>query len=586
MMETCPICFKKQQNNKIWIHANSFVGGHTLISWNKASDPSRVQMKPMTKEDLVIDGFDESDDYAFRTSNSKEVSDDITVHFNALTSDELIDQIISYIPSFEDEEYADDEIGKLREKMSAGTDESPLSILVRQYRETESLQEHEIKTYRILLRAFERYACLQDIFANKDALGNTSISFTPLLKIIPGTGVTTLKIYRIEKDGSARLHRTENIVAKDEATVILTPDTLSLISVYADDELVMQFEHYQPDERMLAIEWRLEKDALDDELEAMQQDLKYEHSGVEMTPEEVSWAAAERQKAPLDYISSRPSPSYVKNFINYFYIDTYPLLVALQKKFYLAAKEADLLFSVDYDRTSLITDSGYVGINLASNYLGGNILFYLTDDSHRPLSRFMRMSDENDMSDYNAKVRLVEIEAYRKRIASVMKVKAPSVAEDINQIIEEAKTDPTITPETVWMHLIKEIARRQSQFPDAFKLYYAIAEEMNSNFTVDKKFFKEYVTYDHSTEMFTFSTTLDPAHSYALCVHSFDRYDDEFYSEYFPSFNTSVDYLANSRDYYIMYAINATNYRRSGFLLACTIDGCLIASDNLEVVRR
>ena len=99
------------------------------------------------------------------------------------------------------------------------------------------------------------------------------------------------------------------------------------------------------------------------------------------------------------------------------------------------------------------------------------------------------------------------------------------------------------------------------------QVFFGIMEEYLGNFTLDRNFFLDDVTFYHATSIFTFPRIKDK--DYVLAVCSFNKYNNNVEENYYPSFNTSIEIQTTEYDYTIMYAIDKSNYRRSGFIIAC-----------------
>jgi hypothetical protein len=559
---------------------------------------------------MIIGGFNESGNYSFYSAKGADKSLTMTLFFLSISSEKYVSQLKSYVSSFIDDGYAESVFSTIQKEMEKGyeslkkekedaisavkrkVDEksiheddakaaiknyelqylhdmrvspTPLEIACDMYSKIKDLQAFEISTYSQIFQVFERYAYLQAISMNMDNRCDISITSdaAPLLTV--GAMVTKIVLEKVTSRGVIP-YKTIEVPCSGRYILRFGVDRSYRILLYSDNEMVCTMNHYQMDEACLSYLWTEEKTLSDEIEQAMSDDMMYDNTGIEMTHEEKEYAIAEKKKGAFDCICCRPRLDHIHWNKMYFYIDEYEMLNALGKKFYLAGKESDLLFTANNERNSEITNE-YASIDCKENYLDGNILFYVIDGSHRIVSKVTRYSYDEDLSEYNYKLRNVEIDAYNQRIQNILKVQAPYAKNTVEKLLDNARGDETISVDGLWKYLISSISGDNSFTEDKIKVYHALLEDLSVNSTCDADFFDSGVLYSHATDIYAFPGKKKP---YALAVYAFNDSDSTIHSWFYPSFNASIDIQARQYDCYIMFAIDSETYKRSGFILAKT----------------
>lgn len=581
-----PVCITRQIGSLAQLHINSYNHEHDTLCWYKGRDKSRLFQVKLPSADIVISGIKESAEYTFYTMDSvtQDCSAEHTAYFNCDSPYEHMDKLRSYVSVFDDPEYANtvtSKIAAMLEKQeqrisndsTIGVEQyavtpvtkdliTPIELFQEEWEAITEPQDYEYSCFAKLYQVFERYYTLKCIAINKDNDIKFSIDglFSPTLK--PGYQISRFDVFA-KKNG---LWRKERIVRVDDDSVNIGYDfsTVYKIRAYArSSELAYEFIHFQPDESMYSYLWDSTPQKYDDTISA---DITLDHDGVSMTPTEIQWYNLTSKLGAADWIAVRPEFSNISNYIIYFFIPSFSLLMAMGKKFYLAAQETDLTFGVDYQCLAEITGE-YVGVDYASCYLGGSVYFYIVDENMQPVSKVTRFSFDDDLDNYNDKVRQLEVRNYCQRLEDVMQVRFPKAVAEISAYGGVLSTTLSGYTECLWRYMISRMNMTQGDWISRPRVFFGIMEEYLGNFTLDRNFFLGDVSFYHATSVFTFPRIKD--RDYVLAVCSFNRYNNNIEENYYPSFNTSIEIQTTEYDYTIMYAIDKTTYRRSGFIIAC-----------------
>ncbi len=580
-----PVCITKQIGALAQLHVNSYGYGHDTLCWYKGRDMSRTFHVQLPCADIIISGFKESAEYTFYTMNSKNQvrSSEHTAYFNCDSPCDHINKLKGYVSVYEDPEYANNLMGRIGTALeqqeafvstnsSIGAEQyavmpatkdmvTPVEILQQEWEAVADPQDYEYAVFAKIYQVLERYYTLKCIAINKDHDIDFDIDgmFSPVLK--PGYQITRFDVYTRKNDIWCK----ERMIPADRDEINVGYDfaTVYKIKAYAGSELTYEFIHYQPDETMYSYLWNTSSQKIEDTINA---DISLDHDNIDMTPTEVAWYNASAKLGAADWIAIRPQFSNVANYVLYFYIPSYSLLMAIGKKFYLAAQETDLAFGIDYQCLVEITGE-YVGVNYADCYLGGDVYFYIVDENMNPVSKVTRFSFEDDLSDYNEKVRQLETRNYQQRLEDIMQVRFPKAVSEISAYCGILASTSSGYTECLWRSMIARMNMTQGDWISRPKVFFGIIEEYLGNFTLDRNFFLDDVTFYHATSIFTFPRIKDKDYVLAMC--SFNKYNNNVEENYYPSFNTSIEIQTTEYDYTIMYAIDKNNYRRSGFIIAC-----------------
>lgn len=584
-----PVCITKQIGSLAQLHINSFGHGHDTLYWFKAHDRSRMFHVQLSSADVIISGFKESSEYTFFTMNSKaEVpSSEHTAYFNCDSPLSHMNKLKDYVSVYDDQDYANALVSKIAgileqqenhiaNERSVAIDKqftvtpadkdiiTPIEILQDEWDAVEEPQDYEYSIFAKLYQVLERYYTLKCEAINKDhnIAFHVDGLFSPVLK--PGYQITRFDVYA-KKNG---IWNKERIIRVDRDTVNVGYNfaTVYKICAYADSEMAYEFIHYQPDEDMYSYLWNMAPQKDDETISA---DIALDHDNIDMTPTEIQWYTEAKKVGAADWIAIRPQYSNITNYILYFYIPSYSLLRAFGKKFYLAAQETDLMFGVDYQCLAEITGE-YVGIDYANCYLSGDVYFYIVDENLTPVSKVTRFSFDDDLSSYQEKVRQLEVKSYRQRLEDIMQVRFPKAVSEVSAYCGILSTSSSGYTESLWRDMLARMNMSQGNWLSRPKVFFGIMEEYLGNFTLDRNFFLDDVTFYHATSIFTFPRIKDK--NYVLAVCCFNKYSGNIEENYYPSFNTSIEIQTTEFDYTIMYAIDKDSYRRSGFIIACRED--------------
>ena len=598
-----PICITKQIGSLAQLHINSYGYGHDTLYWYKAHDKSRMFHVKLSGADVIISGFKESAEYTFFTMSSKNKvsSATHTSYFNCDPPRSHLKKLKEYTANYDDPDYVDELISRIadvlenQESTITNNDSieidktfyvtpavhdivTPIELLKQEWSKTKDPQEYEYSAYAKIYQIFERYCMLKCKAINKDHGIDFDIEglFSPVLR--PGYQITRFDVYI--KEGSE--WRKTNIINVNTDTVNVGYDfaTLYRIRAYAKSELAYEFIHYQPDESLYSYLWNMSPQHYDETIIA---DITLDHEDIDMSATEIQWYNDETRLGAADWIAVRPQFSHVSDYTLYFYIPNFSLLHAFGKKFYLAAQETDLAYGMDYQCLKEITGD-YVGINYANYYLGGDIFFYVVDDNIKPVSKVTRFSFDSDLEDYQEKVHQLEVKTYCKRLENIMQVRFPKAIPEIDAYCSVLSTTPNGYTEILWRDMLSRMNMSQGDSISRPKVFFGILEEHLSNFTLDRDFFLDDVSFYHATSVFTFPRIKD--RNYVLAVCSFDKYSGSIEEYYYPSFNSSIEIQVSTHDYTIMYAIDKDTYRRSGFIIACREKGyTTVYNKDIDVIH-
>lgn len=577
-MHLYPICMMRQWNQSLQMHVNSFNAGHTILHWKKNGSDIENELE-LTSSMVTLNSFESEATYWFWT-----VGDDGTesrrmrVHILAESPSKIIERILSYSNVEQKERWAIIIINRLKRDFSEHP-ETPIIDYLRSYMdETDDLQDYERIFYYELMYIAERYHNMLNIAMNSSLEVYPTITYSGKFKLKTKEDVGRIRLYSVTSSGE--LNYLPSIIKEatdftDTLAISLKEGTLNrIIPMSADDEdnWLNYFIHYQYDEDRTSELWQDDVDALDKLDQIMTDDAELAMSDIDMSSEDKENWKLEQAKEPYDFIVPRPTiisanPDSAFCTIG---IPNWGLLKASGKQFYLSNRESDLLLRDDFDNLTPIVNSEVI-VDRAGKYVDGNQFFYIQAENGNIISRLTRQDFlASEPEEYREKARLVQFNIYEKRLRSTVRYYLPSAENYIVDLLAKFRTDDSADIDEIYLYLLAEIPRTYEDRDNADKLMFVILEDWNSNFNVKTDFFAEYPKYYYATDTFVFPPSKN---DYLLCVGSIDFNTDKAIptmSYYASSKYQSIQLQTRSLKYYFMYAIDLTNFKRSGFLFVDT----------------
>lgn len=575
-----PICIVRQIGDMIELHINSYKYGHTMLHWYKSGNPDHEKSMAISSPDMKISNVSEEGYYCFYTTNiDGERSAVIEIYLLKEDLLHYIDSIMAAAPdSLPDKTAAGEIRKKLISDFSASQETRVSATIMRYMMEREADMRSETMTsYYDECYTAERYENLQN------ASWNQNISMKFKLDYTGGGTLTSRGFFSkiAEYDSTGRLIRTIHCFAKEKVPLCLGQEGAYTLKLFIGDDLVnvLSFIHFNP--VMAAHSWKnkVENTANRD---MICKSFNISHSDVDLTDEELKNYAVEREANPKFPVVPRISIISRKGPQLEVCINGYEKLRAMNRPFNLAIKEDDLMY-VDYFTNLLPITSEKMTFNCARSYLESDIVIYVQDSEERPISNMLRVSFENDYTEYYVKQAQIEIEDYQKRMSPLIEYRFPVTKRILPDLFTTAINMETIPPEDMWLSIVAQIMHSHYT-TDWNAVASAIIEEWNNNQPYSSTFFSQPLLLYTSENRLVIPPREKP---YAAICCSLNPQDSTFKQEAFASSTGAVSIPLWNHMQYIIYCIDSASHQISGtFFINREMSKDYIACNNIVWERR
>jgi len=543
------------------LYCNTFKDGHTILCYQKSEDPSSKQEieleGPRTR--LKID----PGKYIFYTRNEAETS--AVVQFSIIdeTREELLAQVKHNIAQYGEKH---DLIlsgiqGHLEEDESCSVYAAAQRVYLEVPKEDKELL---IASYDFLFHA-ERILNERKQLNNEHAISFTKLTTAPQEFVQVGPEVTRVLVYEADNDKYLFTHSISTDSNKAHM-VSLRIDHPHRLELYAGNNLVSCFDVFCPDSAIKASMWNSIKEAIDKTEEVSERRFLLFNNQTDLTEEDKERLSVESYRKPFYEIVSAPEASFVESDIE-IYIQEYEMLRRLDKPLYLSVKEDGFVFYPNYSKRFLITDST-MSLNQIKDglYPEKSYFIWVEDEEHNPLTS-MRLISSNyeEMYNYGVSSRLASIRAYQERLVGFVSQQFDNAPKLLREEIDQLSTVADISPNNLYKALIAKLSLSKDT-----RMFNSIAnlilQDKYSSFTVNERFFGGNAVLDRKAGVLTFPERF---FEYIIQVDSFSVGDQQMATSYYNIKDTGMVKLENA-DYFIVSAIDKSNYSRSGFLFLNT----------------
>lgn len=568
----CPIVFLRQTEKGVALKINGYDVGYEKLIYYKKDNVLNKKMIELKTNEIFIEakkfplgkGY-----YCFILAKDEEYSAPSLFYLSFENKDDTLDKVASYIINPEDLDY----IEKKGRAVLAGQD-SYTESLVKIYRKTENRQPFEIKSLYQFINGLERYENAMALHMNRVNIGSTYINYETGFKIIPSELITSVETYMVEEDGHRELIE-QCKLSYEELNFCFKPDTLYIISLLIDGEIAVELLHYEFDEQGISYLWAQEMANIEYIKSIQESSLEFS-SQVPLTEEDIERLVAERSRENIDAFMPRlivRQSMYHDGMLN-ITIENYEALVAMEKTFYVSIRELDQFFDRTFDKRYKIT-SPTLTINAPLELLDGEIILFIEDERQIIVSPFTRFdlydyAGFGEMSEYAEKQNAVEVSDYVNRY---LKNITTIIGEGefytiVSNILHAQMYDSDITAQKIYYNtLVKSLmVQKLAKYSD--DMLFFTATEWMSQHNIDSEFFEITPRFINALDTFIFPTSKN---HYVLVVKKImateENTADVTYNFYASSPNRSISVNIAKGDIYIIYAIDAQTYKRSGFII-------------------
>ncbi|MCY7866110.1 hypothetical protein P8918_13535 [Bacillus spizizenii] len=557
-----PIVLIEEKNRGIELFCNTFKNGHSVLCYQSLEDRS-------IRSEIKLEGprvFVEVDpgQYAIYTKNDTEKSPDVILMVYGDTGEFLLEQAKNNINGYDEN----------HEIVYSGMkgyleDQGNVSAYEAAQRVYQEILEDEEQS--LLIAAYDFIFQIEKILNGRRQLSNeqeleyTALDSAPQEFIRVGTKVDKVLVY--EKAGNNILFTYAIGTESNKAhSISLRPNRLHRLDLYAVNDLISVFFLFVPDRSVKGDLWNKAESAANKTGEVEERRFLLFNNQFDLKDEDKKKLSIESYKKPFYNIVSAPEVSYVDQTID-IYVQDYEMLRRLDKPLYVSIKEVSRVFYPNRQHRLPISNS-VIRVDLFKEgvFPGKQYFMWIEDEHHNILSGMkLFTTDEEYMHNYDAISRKAKIQMYEQRLTSYASRQFDNIHKPLKDEIEQISTIAEISPQD----LFKELIARLSKGKDT-KFFNTVAqlilEERFSSFVVDERFFGDSLVFERETGALTFPERF---FEYIIQIDSFSIGDQEVRTTYYSIKDKGVINLKDD-DYFIISAIDKSNYAKSGFLFLNT----------------
>lgn len=569
----CPIAVLRQDHLGVVLWANGYDVGYDELVYQKRGVTSSRKSVPLSSNEIRVSDFPlGSGYYTFFLKKDNKKSAPLTVYVLCETLEQTIEKVCGAIVPKIPMSYTKKNLPMLTESAhgytAALTTGLPLDRI--------AAASEKTNAYR-LIAAFERYENALCLLMNRVAAGKTKVFYTDGISIFPGDNITHAEIYQIE--GNMRYFFKKLSPADLKTKLFLAPSVMYAIDLFSDGDLLTELYHYEPSQDFFSPLWRA---AISAEMSAHQAEEAAQSDSLrtDLSQEHVRRMAEEKQKENAN--AFLPSPIVSQSIYHDGRLDIeikhFDVLSALHKLFYLSVKERDQLFDTTFYKRYPIT-SPTMKLDAKRELLAGELIFYVEDGEGIIVSDFTRidLSDGvhfGEMQEYKDARRAEEsmgyVHRYLKNLSAL--IGEGELYFTVSNTINEKMSDTDSTPEDIFHHMLTKAAIAPIFERHRGDLLSFTANEWMRQKNTDDAFFASAPIFINATDTFIFPASKS---KYALIVEEISTTQSSVASVAYKAHESSPEHSISVNvahgELYLIYAIDAATYKRSGFVLVNNI---------------
>ena len=569
----CPIAVLRQDHLGVVLWANGFDVGYDELVYQKRGVASSRKSVPLSSNEIRVSDFPQGRGYyTFFLKKDNKKSAPLMVYVLCEPVEQTIEKVCGAIVPKIPMSYTKKNLPMLTELAHGYTAALTTSLALDRI----AAASEKTNAYR-LIAAFERYENAMCLSMNRIAAGKTNVFYADGISICPGKNITHAEIYQVEEGVRYLFKKLNATDLKKQPS--FAPNTMYDIDLFSDGDLVAELYHYEPPKDFSSSLWR---DAIRAEISAHQAEEAAQNDSLrtDLSQEHVRRMAEEKQKENTN--AFLPSPIVSQSIYHDGRLDIeikhFDVLSALHKPFYLSVKERDQFFDTTFYKRYPIT-SPTMKLDAKRELLAGELIFYVEDSEGIIVSGFTRidLSDGvhfGEMQEYKDARRAEEsmeyVHRYLKNLSAL--IGEGELYFTVSNTINEKMSDTDSTPEDIFYHMLTKAAIAPIFERHRGDLLSFTANEWMRQKNTDGAFFASAPIFINATDTFIFPASKN---KYALVVKkisttqsSVDSVVNEVH-ESSPEHSISVN-VAHG-ELYLIYAIDAATYKRSGFVLVNNI---------------
>lgn len=581
-----------QNEAGVRLHINGYDTGYDTLHYRKFGDKNKTheQTIALNSDEVVLTDFPQGPgDYEFWLTRGEEYSFITKAYIQLESQKEEMARVLSYIASPVDSSYIQEESSKISPEEKEYVE--PLS---KQLKSIKEIQEEELRSYYQLISIVERYENIQALTMNRSNCNGITVSYEPFA-VTANPAVTSINVYSYENGYKELI---ESAPVYDKYQPHFAPDIFHEIELMANGELLLRLVHFQFSAEESAYFWKKQKDNLDSEQTqlAMINDSKLSSYGLDISEDDEERIIAERlklgQQAETPFLPRIEVSEALPGGVNYhdgqlyLYIYGYELLQAMQKPFYVAVRETDIFQDSSFNQRYLI-DSPVLHIDTNTELLDDELIFYVEDAEHNIVSPFTRHDMHSDMTAYAHLQNQLEIQSF---VSDYLKAFSYSFGEgqyyrEVESVLRVLSSDDEITAENLFRQFLISLNTDTALISDIDDILRFTVAAWMDRFPYDEHFFDTRPKFLFSLNTFAFPRRKNRY----IIIH--ERYnlsqktDGEGIAVSYETGdeNTPVMEVIGDYDMHLIYAIDTTDYRRSGYIFVNNYQEHSYSKNNIDI---
>ena len=569
MIPVSPLCVTRQFGSVVQLHINSYKQEHDTLHWYKQGNEEHESSIRLYSSTVALNEFADEGYYVFyTTSPTGESSVKVKIYILCENIAQQIDSTLACAPAnIPDKKLPDELRKKLKSDMSQDMEQRISALIFKYFAEAGDIVTQRKNSFYYEAFTAERYENMQNKSWNQGVSEDFSLDYLGEGTLHTNGFFDEMVITTID----GRFVKKTRIYNQYDIPLKLSKPGAYIIRLYIEKDLVNELVFLRFSDETCSNQWNIayENNCLLDRIsnECINNMTK---TTIEMTDEEMLAYSTERQVnlqfplLPRLIVEPIDTTSDVK-----ITVPSYKMLLAMNKPFYICTKEKEMLFNNYFDGSTLLKNE-VTNFSIAKNLIVDDCYFFLKDHNGNMINKLQLYSPAQDLSQYNNRVRLFEIETYRKRMIPVVNYRVPGCEKILDQYFTTIENDSDIFPENAWLEVCR-YAALDSTLKNRNVIISAICEEFNNNQRYDENFFDIPITYYYSEDRIVFPPKEN--NPYTLVVHSIDYGSNVFETDYVPSDSGAIEFFLYNKSRYIIYAINNQDYSISGLIYASSEPG-------------
>lgn len=580
-----PIYFKRQYDDKLELHINSFKDEHnTLYYFLQGSDV--INKIELTSSKIILEKIDKAGIYNFYTKGTLSKSKTMKLYFHKLRPNEIFDIILkeNNILDSKDDGWKNKYVNTIKRQFVDNPEKPLIEYIIDLFKTVEDIEDDEILFFYSLIYGAQTYLNNLSYAMNLSTGYTNTPYYNGEFNINFKNHVESVSLFAYDCD--IKQYRYEShVVTKESYRINSCNDVLYKILLKSQDNSICgQFYYYQFNDKYSSELWHNHKDRLDDLKNNVIGNINLSSYLTTLSDAEKIYYLKEKYIEPQNKICSHLE--IVKNcdYVEVFTKD-YDFVKEANKKYYVTTIEDDVMTEDIYRHNTEITNS-IVRIDKTENYMSGNTLFFITDSEGAiisPITRF-NVSDSEDMIEYNTNKSMVDFEIYKNHLTDTLKSLMPEVIPFITDRILYLYNKTDFNIDELYENLILEVIIYYVDRQKMTNIIYAILYDYISYFEHGPYIINDKVKYAYSRDIFTFPVNNE--NEYVVCVGILDN-ENNYIKQYYHSKNTGLSIETRDNMFSWMFAIDLKDYSLSGFILIDSRNHVnpTILTDNIQIER-